>query len=150
MEILVNFLHSLLSPLFALPDFISLILLSTGLTIVAFLINRILSDREKIKSLNIELKKLKNELKDAEKKGESSKVNEILKRMLELNTQLLRYSFKGILISTLVILLFLPLLVKKYSGMSVSIPLVGFKVGWIFIYLSVSIIVSLIMRKIWE
>jgi len=150
MEFLIDLFQYLLSPLFTLPDLVSLILISLGLTLLASLINRIFTDREKVRGLNQELNELKNRLKKAERSGNREEINEIIKKMFRLNAQSLRYSFKGILISTLVILLFLPLLVKKYSGMSVKIPLVGFNVGWVFIYFSVSIIVSLIVRRIWD
>ena len=126
----------------------SLILISITLTILSHLVGRALSNREMIEKIRKEMKEIKKELEKVNKSSNPEKFWELLSKLLALNFESVKYSYKGLIASSVIVITSLPFIAKKYSGMLVKIPLIGIQLNWIAIYLIASLFSSIIIRKL--
>lgn len=149
-----GFFNLVFSPLLQLPPFISLTIISLGLSVFWFVLNQILMNKEELKNFQKRVAELRELLIKYQKSGDTEKVEEVMKEFSELNKKYMTQTFKALLISFAIFLIFIPWLRAKYSQIEgiaylpFSIPIIGNSLNWLYWYFFVSIAVTFILRKL--
>jgi len=139
-----------------LTVFDSVIVIFLFSIIVSFVINlcyKFFVDEEKAVKLKERSKELSEKIKEKQKSGNTDEVTAIMSEVMKNNTELMRLSFKPMMISSVFVILILPWLNRTYSNFSaqlpLSIPLIGNIVpfGWLGWYFISSIPVIILTRK---
>ena len=124
------------------------------ISLVMTLINKKFLGSGKAKEVREKMNELREEMLKFQKSGDMKKVNEYLARMMKLNNEYMKFSFKPLIISFVIAILVLPLLNMLYTGKVVAtipntIPVIGgFQLSWIWWYIIVSLVLGLIFRKL--
>jgi len=127
-----------------IPSPWNIFLLSFLLTLVMTLFYKFLTDQKLMKELKDEMKVIQQEMKDL--KDHPEKVMETQKKYWEKNMKYLLQSLKPTLITFIPILLIFEWMRRYYSDL--GNPDVLFGLGWIWIYIFSSILLSIALRKI--
>ncbi|MBU2496442.1 MAG: DUF106 domain-containing protein [Nanoarchaeota archaeon] len=108
----------------------------------------------KITTNQREMKELKDDLKNLQKrskehKGNTEKMLEIQKELASKNLEYMKHSFKPMIYTFLPIIIIFYWLSSLYknAGVILTIPLVGWGLNWIWTYILFSFVFSLIVRK---
>ena len=138
-----------------------LIIFGVGIIIslISILIQKKFVDNEVVKSLKHEIKKLQEEMR--KHKNDAAKVNELLKKTLELQRDMMKYTIKPTIISSIIILIaFIPLTYffggflfgdfKLYFTLPFCFPIIGKQIAWIWVFIFVSLVSSLIFKKLFD
>ncbi len=128
-------------------------LVSVGATLVATLIQKKFTDVDLVKSLKAETKKISKEMKEF--KQDTKKVNELMSKSFEIQKKMMGQTMKPMMFSSVVVLCVFFLLSTFCSDgtliqLPFSLPFIGNGLGWLGIYIIVSIISSLIFRKVFD
>jgi len=133
---------------------LSLFIFSSLLALLITIINRLAMGKDFLDNVKRRMEELREGMLEAQRKGEKEKVEKLMEDMLKLNTEYMKKSLKPLLISSILILLFFPLLQQRYTGkmisLPVSIPLFGGSVNWYIWYFMVSLAISWMIRKFLE
>ncbi len=149
-----GFFDLVFSPLLQLSPFVSLTVISFGLSVFWFILNQILMNKKELKNFQKRVEELRELLIKYQKSGNTEKINEIMNEFSELNKKYMSQTFKTLLISFAIVLIFIPWLKAKYSHIETiaylpfSVPIIGNSLNWFYWYFFVSITVSFILRKI--
>ncbi|MEM3412155.1 MAG: EMC3/TMCO1 family protein [archaeon] len=123
-----------------------------------FAISKIIVDQRKLMEIKEKMKKYQEELKEARKKGDMKKIEELNndEEFLKLSKEMISLSFKPMLVTmipAIVIFLLVGNALGSFGTLAV-LPLINLELNWIGVYLLVSIISSIlfesIYRKIWK
>jgi len=150
------------APLFSLDPIITIFIFSAFLTIAIALVNRFAVNRKIMKEVKVKMTEVKENLSKAQKEGKTEEINKYMSEYMKLNTESMKQQFKSLLISIVFIMIFLPILNLKYSGMEIlkmpfPFPLIAFKPfhfylsqsgGWILWYFLVSLSIGITFKKI--
>lgn len=121
-------------------------------TLVATLIQKKFTDVDLMKSLKAETKKISREMKEV--KQDTKKLNELMSKSFEIQKKMMGQTMKPMMFSSIIILGVFFLLSAFFSEVTLtlpfSLPFIGNTLGWVGIYIIVSIISSLIFRKIFD
>lgn len=152
-EFLFSALDLAFYPLTLVKPIIAVLFISALITILITVINRLLVNQTLIKSLKKRMEEIRDDLSKAQKSGESEKANKFLNEMLEINNQYMKQMFKALTVSIIVVILFLPWVQFKYSGITVAklpmaMPYIGNEMGWFWWYLIVSLSIGWSTRKL--
>ncbi len=142
-----------LAPLLALGPTVSLFVVASVLTIIMTGVNRIVTGDEKYRKLRKEMKEIQEKMKESRKKGASDEADKLLTRMMEMNGEFMKYSYKNLFVSIIILSMLLPWMRAEYTGMTVatvpfSLPLVGSELSWIYWYFLVSFTMGWVIRKV--
>jgi len=133
---------------------LSLFIFSSLLALLITIINRLAMGKDFLDNVKRRMEELREGMLEAQRKGEKEKVEKLMEDMLKVNTEYMKKSLKPLLISSVLILLFFPLLQQRYTGkmisLPVSIPLFGGSVNWYIWYFMVSLAISWMIRKFLE
>jgi uncharacterized membrane protein (DUF106 family) len=130
---------------------LSIILFSLIITFVSTWAYKLLINQVKMKEIKERVKSLQEKMK-AEK--DQTKMMQIQKEMLQLSGEQMRLSMKPMLFTFLPFLLVFAFLRNVYNGTGdiiswgINLPLVGTGAGWLLSYIILSLIFSIILRKI--
>lgn len=143
----------IISPVFNLEPIITISIFSAFLTLAIILINRFAVNRKLMQDIKSRMVEIREKLSKAQKDGDKENVNKFLNEYMKTNSQYMKQTFKALLISMVVIILFLPALNMKYKEMEVatlpfSLPIIKNKAGWLFWYILVSLALSVVVKKI--
>ena len=116
---------------------LSIILISIMINLIVLLITKFFSDQTRIRELKKQQKEFNKALKDV--RGDVEKTLEIQKKAMEHSLELMKHSFRPLLITMIPLLLFFWWIREIFS------PVLS---GWIWYYIVSSIIASLILRKV--
>lgn len=155
-NILGNFTERIaqaINPVFALQPIISIFIFSFALTLIITLINRFVVNRKAMKDVKTKMTEIRENLSKAQKEKNTEEINKYMNEYMSINTQYMKQTFKSLIISVVIIMLFLPVVNLKYKGVVVanlpfSLPVVGTKSGWLLWYFLVSLTTSIIFKKI--
>lgn len=117
----------------------SLAVFSAVVTLVSTLVTKWLTNQEHLKSLKERQKQIQKDLKKC-KPGEKL-FEELQAEMIQISMTMMKSSFKPLLITFVPFILLLGWIRKTYT------PILP---GWIWYYLGISIVASLIYRKIFK
>lgn len=121
------------NPLFAI------IIISFLMTLIITLSYKYLTNQEMMKSLKQEIKDFQKQMK--EHKEDSQKVREIQKLSLEKNMKYMMHSFKPTLFTFVPLIIIFTWLRTTFS--TIQLPFLS----WFWIYIIVSIVFSMVLRK---
>ena len=146
-------LTTVFAPAISLGPTISLFVVASVITIIVTGINKTVFSNEKFKKLRKEMKDIQKRMKESQKKGDKDETEKLFTEMMEMNSQFMRYSYKSMLVSLIIVSLFLPWIRAEYSGMTVAtmpfeMPLLGSQLGWVSWYILVSFTMGWVIRKI--
>jgi len=140
-------------PLAVFGPAISLFLISSFITILVILLNRLVTNKKIVSELKERMEEIKEQLTDAQKSGNKDEVSKFLDEMMGLNAKYMKHMYKTLLVSLVAITIFLPWIRYSYSGMAVAqlpvtLPLIGSQLNWIFWYILVSFTIGWVVRKV--
>jgi uncharacterized membrane protein (DUF106 family) len=149
------FLDIIFSPIINLPPFISLTIFAIFLTLLISFLGKIFGGKNAQEKIVKKIEEIRKNLTEAQKNEDKEKTEKLVKELMKINSEYVRYSLKLLLISILIIAIFLPWLNFKYQGLTVailpfSLPFFGSKLSWIYWYIFASLVVSWIMKKLLE
>ena len=139
-----NFFSSFLSAPIQSYPLLTIVVLSFVITFIATIIYKWFTDQNLMKSLKEDTKKLQEEAK--QHKDNPAKMMEIQKQAMDKNMKYMMHSFKPTLITILPIGLLITWLGKAYKG--IDLNFLGFIDSWIWTYIIISVIASILIRKI--
>ncbi len=132
-----------------------------GIFIIAFLVSILINvitaytmDIKKMRNMKEKLKKIQEQMKDAHKNKNTKKIQKLQMEMMNIQKEIFRQSFKPMLISFLPIVAILSWLKWKIpKNISIvelpfNLPIFGNDLGWFGWYIFVSIVSSMIVKKI--
>jgi len=146
-------LAGIFSPLAGINPCLGLFIITSIITAIILLINKVFVNRKLMKSIKTQMTEIREQMTKAQKNGETENVNKCMNEYLKINSQFMKQSFKSMLISMVIIILFLPFVKSTYQNMTVatlpfSLPVVGSEVGWLFWYFVVAMGISWVVQKI--
>jgi len=115
----------------------SIVIFGFIVTLIMTLITKHTTDQNRMKELKKIQKSCQIKLKD--NKGDSKKVEEINKQIMECTIEMMKHSFKPLFVTMIPILIFFWWIKGIYT------PILS---GWIWWYLGSAIISSIILRKV--
>jgi uncharacterized membrane protein (DUF106 family) len=120
---------------------VSIIIISFLITFASTLSLKLLTDQTRVKELRKKQKELSLKLRELQKKGDFTKMEELNKEVLDVNMDLMKSSFsmKQFLITTLPLLLLYTWMKNFFAPLLKS---------WIWVYFGASLVSSMIVRKI--
>ena len=139
-----DFLNPVLGPVMNLPNPWNLLLVSFILTGIITLLYKFLTDQKLMKELKDEMKGFQKEIKGL--KDDPKKMMEVQKQAMEKNMKYMIQSLKPTLFTFIPIIFIFGWLRNYYEAL--GNPDVLFGLGWIWIYIIFSIVISLALRKI--
>ncbi len=122
--------------------------------VIMGLVNKRTLGTEHVKEVKKKLQDLRGKMLEAQKSGDTNKVNEYTKKMLIINSQYMKFMMKPMIVSLFLVILILPFIRGAYSGMTVAvvpktIPIIGgFELSWFWWYFLVTLVLSMVIRKI--
>jgi len=136
-----SFFNLIFGDLISWNPLVAIILISFLMTLVITLSYKFLTNQEMMKSLKEEIKGFQQQMK--ENKEDTQKVMELQKQALEKNMKYMMHSFKPTLFTFVPLIIIFTWLRTTYSTQG---PLL-FGLSWFWIYIIVSIVFSLVLRK---
>jgi len=150
----VNAFDFVFWPLSILQPHISLLIVSILLSVVVVIINKFSMDKKVVKGMKDKMSGIRENLTRAQKEGKTEEANKYLASMMEANNEYMKYSFKTMIISIVVLSLFLPWMSHKYSALVTalpfSLPFIGSQIGWVGWYILASFAIGWVIRKVVE
>ena len=138
-------------------------LISTGIALLISLVQKKTINHSELRRIKEEIKSLQNDMKEAQKKNNASKTNKILARTMELSKKQMMMVMKPALYTMPLFIIVFPLIANFFADvtytfpMGLGIPWMSFSpfgfvlkttLGWLGIYILVSIITSIALKKI--
>ncbi len=126
---------------------ISIIIAGFIVTLVMTLVTKYFTDQKRLKELKAKQKEHEKKMKEHQAKGDMESYNKLQKEVLQQIPEMMKHSFKPILITFLPIILMFSWLRSIYSP--TELGQVSFLLpGWVWWYLGSAIISSIILRKV--
>lgn len=141
------------APLAVFQPILSVFLISTLLTVIIVVLNKLVVDRKLVKEIKDKMEEIRENLTRAQKEGNKEETNKFFAEMMKVNNQYMKHTFKALIISLIVIALFLPWVKYKYEGMIVatlpfSLPVIGANLTWLYWYILVSFAIGWVINRI--
>lgn len=137
-----------------LSPILVIFLVGAGISVITSLMNKKALGTEKAREVKRRMEEIRERMLEAQKEGNKSKVNECLRELIRVNSEYMRFTFKPMIVSIILVLLVLPLLSRTYSGRAVAsipktLPLVGgLELSWFWWYFISTLVVSIVVKKI--
>lgn len=150
----INFaLDMVFSPLLVLSPLFSLLIISTFLTVLVLVINKIFVNTKVMKEIKGKMEEIREQVTAAQKAGNQSEAQKFLNEMMKINSEYMKHSLKALIISIVILSLFLPWLRYRFAGIPVaylpfSIPFIGTSLDWLLWYILVSFAIGWVIRKL--
>jgi len=159
--VLESTMNAILSPLLSLHPALTIFIVALVISIVTTFVNKKTMNSEKGKVAKEKLEKankLRDDVLKAQKEGDKKKAEQLSKRVLELQSKYFSeyssLSFKPMLISIFLVILFLPWMKSTYGSQIVAtvpavIPYIGGNgMSWLWWYFICALSLSIVVRKI--
>lgn len=156
-----SIMNTVLSPLLNLHPALSIFFIALIISIITTFVNKKTMNSEKGKMAKEKLdraNKLRDDMLKAQKAGDTKRAEQLSKRVLELQSKYFSeyssLSFKPMLISIFLVILFLPWMKSTYQDVIVArlpnvIPYIGGNsMSWLWWYFICAIGLSIVTRKI--
>ena len=155
---LENILNAIFSPVLKLNPMLGIFIISSLVTFIISIINKKVMGSTSSKGVKDKMQKIRGDLLEAQKSGNKEKVDEEMKKMMEMNSEYLHSMIKpltvSLVISMLFVILFYPWLTETYNGkilltLPEAFPIIGGKgVTWVVWYILCSVLISIALKKI--
>src|SRR3990172_5147819 len=118
------------SPVLVFSPMLSLLIISTFLTALVLIINKIFINTKVVREIKGKMEEIREQVTAAQKAGNQEEAKKFLNEMMKINSDYMKHSLKALVISIVVISLFLPWLRYRYSDIPVarlpfSLPFIG-------------------------
>ena len=150
--------NTIFSPILGLNPMLSIFLIGFFITLIVTLINKKAMSSDVAKKAKEKMESVRVQMLEAQKVGDTEKMNSYLKKLMKINSEYMRLMIKpmfvSLIISMLLVIIFFPWLNRVYSGKVIAtvpntLPIVGGKsVSWIWWYILCTLTISLILRKL--
>lgn len=133
---------------------VSVIVISLIFTVIVTFIYKKFTNQQELKSIKEEMTQLRGSMKDH--KDNPEKLTEINKRIWELSSKQMRSNFKPMLITMIPLLLIANWMRTEFAEVGLlinwgfKIPLLGTGFTWIGTYIVTSIVIGMLLRKIFK
>jgi uncharacterized membrane protein (DUF106 family) len=97
-----------------IPAFVTIFIFAVFLIFGINLCYKFLIDQERAGNIKDYMKELNNEMKEYRKRKEIDKMNEVMNKIMKEQSKLMRLTMKPMLVSTIIVLIFLPMLSSMY------------------------------------
>jgi uncharacterized membrane protein (DUF106 family) len=145
----VFFIDFLLNPFTILEPTLAIAILSFIISFGINLCYKFLSDQQKISQLKHESREIALKIKEAQKQQDVDKLNKLFSEAMQKNAEVMRLTFKPMIVSMIFVLIFLPWLNQHYTGIVIKAPIIGsIPFGWLGWYFIVSLPSILITRRL--
>jgi len=135
------------SPVFTLSPVLSILIFATILSVITTLMSKYLINKEFAIKMKSRMKELKLQMKEAQKNSNKEVLSSSMKEMMEMNRKYMKESMKVMVGSLVFGILFLTYMSAKYASQSVTLPLIGITMNWIYWYVIASLVISMTLRK---
>ena len=135
------------SPVFTLSPVLSILIFATILSVITTLMSKYLINKEFTKNMKSRMKELKLQMKEAQKNSNKEVLSSSMKEMMDMNRKYMKESMKVMIGSLIFGILFLTYMSAKYASQSVTLPLIGITMNWIYWYVIASLVISMTLRK---
>ncbi|HLC59248.1 MAG TPA: EMC3/TMCO1 family protein [archaeon] len=135
------------SPVFTLSPFLSVLIFAAILSVITSLMSKYLINKEFAKNMKSRMKELKLQMKEAQKNSNKEVLSSSMKEMMDMNRKYMKESMKVMVGSLVFCILFLTYMSAKYASQSVTLPLIGITMNWIYWYVIASLVISMTLRK---
>jgi len=98
-EIIDMLLNPVFSWIFNLPPIVAILILSIVLGLLTTLLQKYMTDQAKMKRLKADTKKYQVQMKELQKKGETEKLMKLQKKMMPLQMDLMKESFRPLFVT---------------------------------------------------
>jgi len=122
---------------------LSIIVMASAISLFITIINYFFLDKDRMREIKSRQKTLQKEMKQHQKDGNHSKVMELQKEMLSYTGEMMKHSFKPMLITIIPIILFFSFIRNAYEPTSLA----G---SWFWWYLVSAIVSSMVFRKLFR
>jgi len=141
------------APLLIFSPIVSLLAISTFLTVIILIINRIFLNTKVMKEIKDKMEEIREQLTAAQKSGNADDIKRFLDEMMKTNSEYMKHSFKALIISIIIISLFLPWIRHRYEGIPVAnlpfaVPFLGTSLDWLWWYIIVSLMIGWVIKKL--
>ncbi len=131
---------------------IGISVIATLLSFLFALIYRFTIDIRKMRTLKKKSRELKIKMDEARKKGDHKELKYLWEKSMRLTREQFAMGLKPMMLTLALVVLVFPLLKKTYNGVSFAlpfqIPFVGHDIGWLGLYIIISIPTSMLFRKL--
>jgi uncharacterized membrane protein (DUF106 family) len=128
-------------------------LVGAFISILMSIINWKVLGTEKAKEVKKRMQDIRAKMLETQKSGDTKKTNEHLAELMKINSEYMRFTFKPMIVSLVLVILILPVLRSSYTGKVVGIipnalPAIGgIKLDWFWWYFISTFVISLIAKK---
>lgn len=149
---LAGAMGSVFSPILAFGPTVSIFILSCIVTLTIIAITRLITNKKAMDELKENMNMIKEQMTAAQKIGDTENASKFMKEMMDTNGKLMKHMYKGLFVSLIIVMLFLPFMSVQYEGMTVALmpfelPVIGNELTWIFWYVLVSFTIGWVVRK---
>ncbi len=143
-----GFLSYIFGPVMGLPNPLNLVVISFMLTFLITIIYKYMSNQTEIKALKKRMKDLQNEMKGL--KDQPKRLVDMQKEVMNANLRYMSHSFKPMIITFIPIIFIFGWLRNCYTnlGNPVVIKLGFINLSWLWSYIVISIVISILLRKV--
>jgi uncharacterized membrane protein (DUF106 family) len=131
---------------------IAILIVSISLTLLIFGLNRLIINRKLVRELKEKMEKARSEFNQAQKEGDKEKINKTLSEIMNLNKAYMKQTFKSLIISIIIVVIFLPWVKYRYGDVAIaipfSLPFIGSSLSWLMWYVLVSFTIGWIVQKL--
>ena len=141
------------SPLSIFSPVVSLFIVSSFITVLVIGITRIVSNKKAMDEIKERMQNIREQLTAAQKIGDTENASKFIKEMMGVNSEYMKHTYKGLFVSLIIVLLFLPYLNVHYGTAAVAslpfeVPFIGAELTWFFWYVLVSFTMGWVVRKL--
>ena len=151
-DFFVGAVNVVLAPLAVFPPTVTILLVSTIITSIIFIMNRLIVNKKFVEDLRMRMEQLKENITQAQKENNKENLQTHMSELMKLNNQYVKHTFKTFIVSAVVVTLFLPWLGWKYSAATVGVPfglpILGTHIEWLYWYILVSFAIGWVSRKL--
>jgi len=147
-------LDVLFSPIFGLTPIIAIFIIGASISIFMSLVNKKVLSGERAKEVKKNMQDVRAKMLDAQKSGDTKKMNEYLKELMKINSEYMKFMLKPMIVSIILFILIIPIVRERYTGEVVAtvpntLPMIGgFELSWFWWYVICTFTVSIVAKKI--
>ncbi len=158
---LVSGFDVVFAPLIMLSPVLSLFTVSLIISLIIIFFNILLINKKMVRGIKDGMEELREAMTKAQKLGDTEQVTKMMSEIMKLNSKYFRQTYKSLIVSMVVVMLFLPWVGFRYGNMELNIPFVGNAIksitipilgseisAWIMWYILVSFTIGWVLRKL--
>ena len=131
-------------------EYLSIIVITAIVTFVITMFYRYLVDQNKIREIKQKQKEMQKEIEELQK-VDPEEAKKKMSEMFKHTNEIMKMSFKPMILSIVIVVLFFPWMSSVFKGPVVylpfSVPFLGNSLGWLWWYVVNSLMLTTIFRK---